>query len=590
MEVNKLDKVSEIKDEAAKIKILENIWGRGGSSLFTIESAIRDLIMTTSSKGVTVSLIHEDVWRIADSINRLVGIMSDFVNSAKTVAADQDTQLTEALSPVDTTEAFVGEGGSGVAVATNQDAVLVAIGGINKTLTQGFAENTTAVQQAGENTCQTQMEQTKAIIANDEKRRQAEERNKLLNPEAKKNQINPDKKKMPKLEMPKFPVNGKQFMSGLGKILKGILNPVALIAGVFMHLLPYIILAVSFFKGFWKSLATPLKEKVKEVTQKIIFYAGLAFLLFKGPALLIKTLQLAWYAVKVAFAILKWGLEVAFHALRMIFAGEEHAMKISETMFDRICTTIEHVAEMVLKTFKSALAVLEFLVVAAAVIVIVAAIFLLIGGMILLFVLFGDKIAEAVVKIVEVFAMLGGMIYDAIVGFFKLLADIVVNVIVGLIGGLVEALVKGFKWLFGGDEANEKKESGTSETEIKNGVTKDIFAAALEPITDSLNILTTCVADIAAIEASRILNPIGSLFGAVASSVMNLFNGNSNISNTSNADNTSMSVNTSYVSQQKQTDPNAKLREDVASIAKVLKKWYDDRDNDRNKVPNTTTP
>ena len=215
---------------------------------------------------------------------------------------------------------------------------------------------------------------------------------------------------------PKFPINGKQFMSGLGKILKGILNPVALIAGVFMHLLPYILIGIAFFKGFWTTLAKPIKDKIKEVAKTIIFYAGLAFLLFKGPALLIKTLQFLWYNLKVGALIAKWGLEISFNSIRMLFLGQEHSMKLSETMFERVCTLIEHLANKALIAFKAVLAVAEYFLIAAAVIVIVAAIVLLVGGIILLFVLFGDKIVEATKKIIEIFAMVGGMIYDAIIG------------------------------------------------------------------------------------------------------------------------------------------------------------------------------
>lgn len=586
MPIDKLDNIGRIKDEQAKIEMIHQIQIDAGMSRLLLSRIDCSTASMRSDAYETVSLLKDGIKTLSDGINQLTGTITDLFTKSETTAAEQDTQLTEALSSSanSASDAFVGEGNSAVAASGNEP-ILVAIAGIDTTLTERLAANTEAIKQASKEEQQVQIDQTKALIANETKRQQAEDRNRLLNGSKNKEQLGNLPQKMPKLQMPKFPVNGKQFMSGLGKILKGILNPIALITGVFLHLLPYIILAVAFFKGFWNKLSEPLKKKVKEVATKIVFYAALAFLLFKGPALLIKTLQLAWYIIKVGYAVAKWALEIAFHALRMMFTSTEHGFRMSATMFDRMCTMIEHIAEMLSIAFENVLNVAAFVLKVAAIVFIVAAIVLLIGGIILLFVLFGDKIAEAVTKIIEVFAMLGGMIYDAIVGFFKLLADIVVTVIVGLIGGLVEALVKGFKWLFGGgDDGDEKKT--TTETEIKDGVTKDIFAETLKPIRASLDALNACVASIAAIEMSRILNPVGSIFSAIATSAMNLFGGNSSIMQTANADNMSSQINNNYVAAQKTDDPNETLRANVADIAKLLDKWYKDQDNSRSKHPN----
>lgn len=584
--MDKLDRISEIKDEAEKIKILNNIWGKGSSSLFTIESALRNLISETMYSSTRISsTIEGQAWRIDLSIKELTGIMKDFVEKATTTAAPQDAQLTAALSPKESTEAFVGEGSSAIATSGNEP-ILVAIGGIESTLAEGLAANTEAIKQASKEEQKLQVANTKALIANETKRQQTEDRNRLLNPNKNKEQLGNGLQKIPKLEMPKFPVNGKQFMSGLGKILKGILNPVALVAGIFMHLLPYIILAVAFFKGFWSKLTPKLKDKVKEVVTKIVFYAGLAFLLFKGPALLIKTLQLAWYVIKVAFAVAKWGLEIAFHALRMLFTTTEHGSKMAFLMFDRLCTVIEHVAEMGSIILEMTLNIAAFVLKVAAIVFIVAAIVLLIGGIILLFVLFGDKIAEAVKKIIEVFAMVGGMIYDAIIGIVNLFCDVIVTLITGILGGLVEAVIKGFSWLFGGSGDEENKSKTEQETTIKDGVTKDVFKETLKPVTSALTDISECLATIATAEFLNSLNPTQSMFGAIASSVMTLFNGNSNIIKTENADNTQSSINNKYVSSQKPTDDNKDLKTDVHDIIKLLTKWYEDRDNSRSKAPN----
>lgn len=572
--MDKLDRIGKIKDETEKIKILNKIWGEGNSSLFTIESTLRDLIMETMHNGSRISsAIESQAWQINLSIKELTGIMKDFVEKAATAAAPQDAQLSAALtSPTESAGAFIGEGGSAVAVSGNEP-ILVAIGGIDNTLAEGLAANTEAIKQASKEEQRLQVDNTKALIANETKRQQAEDRNRLLNQNKNKEQLGNSPQKMPKLEMPKFPVNGKQFMSGLGKILKGILNPVALIAGIFMHLLPYIILGIAFFKGFWNKLSPELKKKMIEVRDNIIFYAGLAFLLFKGPALLIKTLQLAWYAIKVAFAIAKWGLEVAFHALRMMFTTTEHGFRMSTTMFDRMCTMIEHIADMALNKLKFIFEGIKLAVSIAGWLIIIAAVLLLVGGIILIFVLLGDKIVEAVEKIVKVFAMLGGMVYDAVMGIIDLFFDVMVELVIGFWSRLITAVVNGFKSLFGiGGEENKPKTE--QETSVKDGVTEDVFEAALKPIKDVLDNISKCLATIKQAELLKSLNPVGNIFGAAASAVMTLFNGNSNIIKTENADNTQSNISTQYVSQTQEDDPNKSIETTLKSINETLSKWF----------------
>ena len=572
-ELNKALTQKNIKDEDEKLKLLRSLRGNGYGSLTSIDYILSGCYHAIGSTNINLDFIRVSLSNIDNSINQLVGIMKDFVEKATTTAAPQDAQLSAALTPpTESAGAFVGEGGSAVAVSGNEP-ILVAIGGVNSTLAEGLAANTEAIKQASKEEQQLQADNTKALIANETKRQQAEDRNRLLNHNKNKEQLG-GVQKMPKLEMPKFPVNGKQFMSGLGKILKGILNPVALIAGIFMHLLPYIILGIAFFKGFWNKLSPELKKKMIEVRDNIIFYAGLAFLLFKGPALLIKTLQLAWYAIKVAFALAKWGLEVAFHVLRMLLTTTEHSAEMAFKIFERVCTMIEHVAELLSTSLEMALNVAAFVLKVAAIVFIVAAIVLLVGGVILIFVLLGDKIVEATKKLVEVFAMLGGMVYDAVMGIIDLFFDVMVELVIGFWGRLITAVVNGFKSLFGIGGDDENKPKTEQETSVKDGVTKDVFEAALKPIKDVLGNISLCLATIQQAELLKSLNPVGNIFGAVASSVMTLFNGNSNIIKTENADNTQSNISAQYVSQTQGDDPNESIETTLKSINETLSKWF----------------
>lgn len=573
-ELNKALTQKNIKDEDEKLKLLRSLKGNGYGSLTSIDHILAACFHRTGITNIILDGISSTLVNIDTSIKELTGIMKDFVEKAATAAAPQDAQLSAALTPpTESAGAFVGEGGSAVAVSGNEP-ILVAIGGIGSTLAEGLAANTEAIKQASKEEQRLQVDNTKALIANETKRQQAEDRNRLLNQNKNKEQLGNGPQKMPKLEMSKFPVNGKQFMSGLGKILKGILNPVALIAGIFMHLLPYIILGIAFFKGFWNKLSPELKKKMIEVRDNIIFYAGLAFLLFKGPALLIKTLQLAWYAIKVAFAIAKWGLEVAFHALRMLFTTTEHGAEMAFKIFERACTMIEHVAKLLSTSLEMALNVAAFVLKVAAIVFIVAAIVLLVGGVILIFVLLGDKIVEAVKKIVEVFAMLGGMVYDAVMGIIDLFFDVMVELVIGFWSRLITAVVNGFKSLFGIGGDDENKPKTEQETAVKDGVTKDVFETALKPITNVLGNISKCLATIQQAELLKSLNPVGNIFGAVASSVMTLFNGNSNITKTENADNTQSNISAQYVSQTQGDDPNESIETTLKSINETLSRWF----------------
>ena len=573
-ELNKALTQKNIKDEDEKLELLRSLRGNGYGSLTSIDHILSACFHRTEITNIILDGISTTLVNINTSINQLVGIMRDFVEKATTAAAPQDEQLSDALtSPTESAGAFVGEGGSAVAVSGNEP-ILVAIGGIDSTLAEGLAANTEAIKQASKEEQRLQVDNTKALIANETKRQQAEDRNRLLNQDKNKEQLGNGSQKMPKLEMPKFPVNGKQFMSGLGKILKGILNPVALIAGIFMHLLPYIILGIAFFKGFWNKLSPELKKKMIEVRDNIIFYAGLAFLLFKGPALLIKTLQLAWYAIKVAFAIAKWGLEIAFHALRMLLTTTEHSAEMAFKIFERVCTMIEHVAKLLSTSLEMALNIAAFVLKVAAIVFIVAAIVLLVGGVILIFVLLGDKIVEATKKLVEVFAMLGGMVYDAVMGIIDLFFNVMVELVIGFWGRLITAVVNGFKSLFGIGGDGENKPKVEQETSVKDGVTKDVFEAALKPIKDVLGNISKCLATIQQAELLKSLNPVGNIFGAVASSVMTLFNGNSNIIKTENADNTQSNISAQYVSQTQGDDPNISIETTLKSINETLSKWF----------------
>lgn len=585
-ELNKALVQKNIKDEDEKIAILRSLKGNGYGSLTSIDYILSACQHGLGSANINLDSIRTTLVDINTSINQLVGIMRDFFEKpVSTEAAAQDAQLTETLTPPsENVESFVGEGTTGVASA--MDPILAsAFNGLQTAVEKGFIDNQETIRQTSGDQVKAQTEQTKAFVENEKKRQQADARQRLLNPKGNQNQLIFDMKKFPKIPMPKFPVNGKQFMAGLGKILKGILNPVALIAGVFMHLLPYIILGIAFFKGFWNKLAKPIKEKIEEVTKTIIFYAGIAFLLFKAPALLISTLTTVFHVMKVMFLIAKWGLEVAFHILRITFTTSEHSMAVSIGIFKRICTTIEHIAEMALNKLKFVFEGIKLAVSIGGWLIIIAAVILLLGFIIMVFVLFGDKIVEAVKKIVEVFAMIGGMIYDAIVGIVKFIADVVVTLVVGLLGGLIKALIKGIKWLFGG-APEEKKETASETSKAKTSPTVNAFEQALSPITNILTDIKTAVGEIKEKVTSEVMNPTTDAFSkAVAKSVMTILKENNTVASINNADNTQSNISAQYVSQMQKDDQSVAIKTTLDTINTTLSKWFNYVKNQEPFVP-----
>lgn len=94
------------------------------------------------------------------------------------------------------------------------------------------------------------------------------------------------KEKKEKVEKPKFPFDFKQFMGGLGKILRGILNPVSLIIAFVTKTLPYVLIAIAFLKGFWQGIGEELREKFTILGKKIAVGLGIIFALFKGGPIL----------------------------------------------------------------------------------------------------------------------------------------------------------------------------------------------------------------------------------------------------------------------------------------------------------------
>ena len=345
-------------------------------------------------------------------------------------------------------------------------------------------------------------------------------------------------------------------------------------------------MAIAFFKGFWSKLEDPIKEKIKETAITIGKYALIAFAVFKGPAILIKTLTLAYHAARMIYLTAKWVKDMILWAFEMQAKTTEHGLKIGSIIFEKVLTLIQHAMEMALKAFKFVLAVMEFTIIAAAVLVIIGLVVLLIVGIGVLLYKFGDQIKEMICNILDIFREIGGFIYDAVIGTVKLLVDTVVNFIVGLVGGLVEGLVNGFKWLLGGgnETKNEDVNKKPDKVDIANGVTLDAFNKAISAITEPLEMMSLAVGTWAEIEMAKMLNPVNSPFGQIATAVgaaVNYINNNPSIKN---ADKTDSSINYSNIN----TETSVIEPDDIKKVIESLAMLATNSKNILSKMPGDT--
>lgn len=543
--------INKIRDEKYKNDLIKKI--RTYTS--DIKSAVTGAF-TSKGKNSVQGIMVKSTDRIVNAIGLLTGELKRILTNP--VATSIDTQLIDALKPESNTGAVAAE--SNTTAQAADPALLDSLTAIQTTIEKGDKEIVST---------------EKAQIANQTAIEKAKKQDILLGNGVKQT-VDKDKKKT-KAERPKFPIDFKQFMGGLGKILSGILNPVALIVGFISHLLPYVILAVAFFKGFWSKLEQPIKDKIKEVAWKIAKIAIVAFAVFKGPALLIRTLTIAYHAARMVYLAAKWVKDMIVWAFDLQAKTTEHSLKIGSIILEKGMAVIEHGIELAFKAFKFILAVLEFSLVAMAVIAIIGVIILLVAGIFVLFGVFGDEIVAMIGKIVDVFKEIGSIVLDVI--------GSLVNTVVDFVGTLIEKLFMG---LFGSGSNTEKTEEKTDDinrqpdkVDIIDGVTLDAFDKAINKITLPLNMLSFSVASIAEMEMLKSLNPMGMSMGALTTAVGTIYNVMENNPTIKNADNTDSNINYQEINEEE----SPLTLDDVKKFMTAINKLVATSENIYNKIP-----
>lgn len=546
--------INKIRDEKYKNQLVGKIETYTKDIKYAIIGAFK-----SKSKDSIQGIMVKSTDRIVDAIGLLTNELKRILTNP--IATPVDSQLTEALKP-ETTGAVAAE--SNTTAQAADPALLDSLTAIQTTIEKGDKEIVAT---------------EKAQIANQDAIEKAKKLDIQLGNGPK--QVLDKKEKKQKAERPKFPIDFKQFMGGLGKILSGILNPVALIVGFISHLLPYVILAVAFFKGFWSKLEQPLKDKIKEVAWKIAKIAVVAFAVFKGPALLIRTVTIAYHAARMIYLAAKWVKDMIIWAFDLQAKTTEHGLKIGSIILEKGMAVIEHGIELALKAFKFILAVLEFSLVAMAVIAIIGMIVLLVAGIFVLFGVFGDEIVAMIEKIVDVFKEIGNIVLDVI--------GALVDTVVDFVGTLIEKLFMG---LFGssGNEAKSESQGVEAESDINkkpekvdiiDGVTLNAFDQAINKIIIPLNMMSFSVASIAEMEMLRTLNPMGMSTGVLAAVVGTIYNVMENNPIIKNADNTSSNINYQDIA----ADETVITHDDIKKFMTAINQLVTTSDNIYKKIP-----
>jgi len=301
------------------------------------------------------------------------------------------------------------------------------------------------------------------------------------------------KEKKEKVEKPKFPFNFKQFMGGLGKILKGILNPVSLIIAFVTKTLPYVLIAIAFLKGFWQGIGEELREKFTILGKKILVGLGIIFGLFKGGPILIRVLTLAYHALRISCLLIEHTGKMLLLKIKMAHETETFAEEKGLNIFKRGLEFVKFLLEKAFIGFKILLEVAKFVLVAAAAVLVVGLFILLIAGIFLLFYKFGDYFIAGIKKIISIFLDVGKFI----INIFSAIPRMIIDGVLSLFSGLS-------KWIFG-DKDKTSVTPATQEQQIntKSEVTfgtelKNEFQNMLKSITEPLNTINKAVQFIAA--------------------------------------------------------------------------------------------
>ena len=512
------ENLRDIRDYSEKLEALDSLKkfldSKGAINKSIKETGVKTTAVGDKLKNVIQTFKTSLISTIKDSANKLDKTLNNILKEAKVGGkeviapkAEQkqaDKTISAAItSPIETTK-------SAVVSESNQ--------------TPEFEAPT--IVKALDAVANLQKENNKLFdkfIKTEQKSTQAKKTESLIN---KKPVPTENKEKKEKVVKPKFPFNFKQFMGGLGTILKGILNPVALIVAFITKSLPYILIAIAFLRGFWKGIGEELREKFSKIGKKIAIGVGIVFALFKGGPILIRVLALAYHALRVSFLIIEHAGKMLLLKIKMGHEAETFAEEKGVNIFKRGLELAKFVMEKIFMVFKYMLEIAKFVLAAGIAIVIVGLVVLLIAGIIIALAKFGSLFVDAIGKVVDIFVGIGKFVID----IFTAIPKMIIDGVLSLFGGL-------FEWIFGG-KSSEGETTTAEQMNTKSEVSfsqelKNEFSTMLKEITAPLESINKAVKFIAVQSAMQnrigfgMISPVNiRTIAAITSAVSEVWNNN----------------------------------------------------------------
>jgi hypothetical protein len=448
--------LKEIRDYAAKLEILDKISGQ-------LEN------ITSTSFPVQMQELIKETSLIRQRLEYSTGTLNNIVTVLERGISKKITDLDKSLADIFKTPK-----------AEVKESITADVAEV-KPIDIGTAPIVEAIQKSVETQAQTNNILT-AQLQNAEKTHKEEKTAALLGKKTEEKKAITNKEK---LQPPKLPFSFKQFMGGLGTILRGILNPVALITAFVQKMLPFFILAAFFLRGFWQGIGQELRDKISAFSSKVGKAALIIFGLFKGVPLFIKGLQVAYYTASIMYLSAKWVKDMVVWALNLKNAVDEGSRAKSLFLFKRGIAVATFILDKLRILFETALAVMKFVIYVAAIGLVVTGFLLLVVGIFWAFKKVIGYIGEIFDTIGNIFVKVAG----GIVNIFKTIPDAIVSAAVSLLKGFVKVrdLLRGKQE---GTVSQESTKQETNTVEFSKNMER-MFNESIKKITEPLNAILT---------------------------------------------------------------------------------------------------
>lgn len=279
--------------------------------------------------------------------------------------------------------------------------------------------------------------------------------------------------------------NTKAIIGGLGKILKAILNPVALIAAFFAKFLPYVLIFGAMLYGAWQGLSDELKEKIGGWIENVVGVVLIALVGWKLLPVIIQGLALVYQVMRIAFLTTEHTHNMAVTTEESVMNKSAHSFKLLSIVKDFVLRLIEFARKIIATIIDIVLRGIEFALrvaaVAIAIVLIAAVIVLILAGILLIFKMLVDIALDVIVKIIGI-----------AVTIIKAITDVLLTVGKMYFSGIAMIIKAIFSGIFGGisgkakDDDDEEKKEELETMRLKNSVTASIFDDGIRTITEPL--------------------------------------------------------------------------------------------------------